>query len=131
MRMTFLRPLLDEPAAHYRLENVRSGRVVAEQVMTAFDSGTRRKGLLGRESLPESSALILAPTNAIHTFFMRFAIDVAFVTREGRVVKTHHALEPWRMAGALRAHAVIELPAGSLSRADTRAGDQLTLVRAI
>jgi uncharacterized membrane protein (UPF0127 family) len=129
--MMFLSPLVAEPAASHRLENVRSGRIVAELVTLAFESATRRKGLLGRESLAESSALILAPTNAIHTFFMRFAIDVAFVTKDGRVLKTRHALGPWRVAAALRAHAVIELSAGALSRADTRAGDQLVLVRSI
>jgi uncharacterized membrane protein (UPF0127 family) len=127
----FLSPLLDEQAARCRLENARNGRVLAERVITAFDSATRRKGLLGLESWPESSALIIAPTNAIHTFFMQFAIDVAFVRKDGRVLKTHAALRPWRIAAALGANAVIELSAGALGRADTIAGDQLVLVRTI
>jgi len=126
--MTFLNPLLQGSSPDLRLKNLRNGRTLADQVMTAFDSGTRRKGLLGRDSMPESSALILAPTNAIHTFFMRFPIDIAFVTKAGRVLKVRHALPPWRTSGALRAHAVIELPAGALRRADTKAGDELVLV---
>ena len=129
--MSFLRPLLDQPAVPHRLDNARNGRTIADRVTPAFDSAARRKGLLGRRSMAETSALILAPTNAIHTFFMRFAIDVAFVTKSGRVLKTRHALRPWRMAAALGSHAVIELPAGALSRADARAGDQLVLVRDI
>jgi uncharacterized membrane protein (UPF0127 family) len=60
---------------------------------------------------------------------MQFAIDVAFVRKDGRVLKTYDALRPWRIAAALWAKAVIELPAGALGRADTRAGDQLVLVR--
>jgi uncharacterized membrane protein (UPF0127 family) len=60
---------------------------------------------------------------------MRFAIDVAFISKDGRVVKTYHALRPWRVAGALRAQAVIELPAGALVDADTRPGDTLRLTR--
>jgi uncharacterized membrane protein (UPF0127 family) len=75
--------------------------------------------------LPDGSALIIAPTNAIHTFFMKFDIDVAFVDGTGRVVKTRAALPPWRLAGALRAVAVIELPAQALTRSDTRNGDRL------
>jgi len=129
--MSFLKPLLDQPAVPCRLDNARNGRIVADRVLPAFDSAARRKGLLGRQSMPDSTALILAPTNAIHTFFMRFAIDVAFVTKSGQVLKTRHALGPWRMAAALRSYAVIELPAGALNRADTRAGDQLVLVRDI
>lgn len=124
---SFLSPLLRDESAPYRLENVRTGTVVAERLLTAFDSQARRKGLLGRDSLPESTALIIAPCNAVHTLFMRFAIDVAFVTREGRVVKTRAAVRPWRMTGALRAFAVVELPAGALALTDTVPGDVLAV----
>jgi len=100
---------------------------VADHLMTAFDSASRRKGLLGRSSLPENSALFIAPSNGIHTFFMRFPIDVAFVARDGRVVKVCAALPAWRMALALRAYAVIELPAGALASSDTLPGDLLAI----
>ena len=125
--VSFLTPLLRNPAAAHRLENDRNDLVLADQIATAFESASRRRGLLGRESLPPGSALIIAPTNAIHTFFMRFAIDVAFISREGCVLKVYRALGPWRVAGALRAHAAIELPAGALTDADTRPGDKLRL----
>jgi uncharacterized membrane protein (UPF0127 family) len=125
--VSFLTPVLKNPTAAHRLENDRNGRILAHRVATAFDSSSRRKGLLGRDSLPPESALIIAPTNAIHTFFMRFAIDVAFMSREGRVLKVYRALRPWRIASALGAHAVIELPAGALMDADTRPGDTLRL----
>jgi uncharacterized membrane protein (UPF0127 family) len=72
--------------------------------------------------------MLIAPSNAVHTFFMRFAIDVAFVTREGRVVKTYTALPPWRIAGAFRAYAAVELPSGTLTRSETIAGDTLAIV---
>jgi hypothetical protein len=124
---SFLTPVLKNPAATHRVENDRSGRVLASEITTAFDSASRRRGLLGRGGLPPGSGLIIAPTNAIHTFFMRFAIDVAFLSKEGRVLKVYHALRPWRVAGALRAHAVIELPAGALAAADTQPGDRLRL----
>ncbi len=58
---------------------------------------------------------------------MRFAIDVAYVARDGRVVKIRSPLVPWRLSGALGAHAVIELPAGALQQTETRAGDILVV----
>jgi uncharacterized membrane protein (UPF0127 family) len=124
---SFLSPILKNPETAHQLVNGRTGEVVAHDVRTAFDSATRRKGLLGLDGMPPGSALIIAPCSAIHTWFMRFAIDIAFVAKDGRVVKVKRALGPWRMSGALSAHAVVELPAGALSSARTDRGDVLTL----
>jgi hypothetical protein len=71
--------------------------------------------------------MVIAPSNAVHTFVMRFPIDLAFVTRDGRVVKTRSGVRPWRVAAAFRAYAVIELPAGTLARCDTVPGDTLAI----
>lgn len=71
--------------------------------------------------------MILAPCNAIHTWFMRLAIDVAFVGRDGGIVKAVADLRAWRLAASFRAFAVVELPAGALAATDTRAGDVLRL----
>lgn len=122
---SFLSPLLRSGATNYVLENVRTRRVVAAQLLTAFDSASRRQGLLGRDALAPGSALIIAPSNAVHTFFMRFAIDIAFVRRDGRVIKVRSAVGPRRLAASLRAFAVIELPAGALEQSDTICGDTL------
>ena len=127
--ISFLRPLLEGPEAGLRLTNSRSGLVVAHQLLTAFDSASRRTGLLHHDSLSDGCALLIAPSNAIHTFFMRFEIDVAFVKKDGRVLKTRHVLRPWRLAGALGAFVAIELPAGALARSDTRPGDTLVITR--
>jgi hypothetical protein len=124
---SFLAPLIDGAPDGYCLRNERTGVPVAVQLITAFDSASRRTGLLHHSHLPEGSALIIAPTNAIHTFFMKFSIDVAFVTRTGEVVKTRTAIAPWRMSGALRAYAVIEMPAGALSRSGTGRGDRIVI----
>jgi uncharacterized membrane protein (UPF0127 family) len=124
---SFLSPLVRNPSGAFRLLNERTGEVVAHQLLAAFDSKTRRTGLLAHGSLPEGAAMIIAPTNAIHTFFMKFAIDVLFVAKDGVVVKTRDALPPWRMSAAWRAHAVIELAAGALQRCPVRAGDRLNV----
>ena len=78
--------------------------------------------------MPAGTAMIIAPTNAIHTFFMKFAIDVLFVAKDGSVLKVRHAVRPWRMSAAWRAHAVIELAAGTLQRTIVQEGDRVTVV---
>jgi uncharacterized membrane protein (UPF0127 family) len=123
----FLRPLVHESQLPHCLVNERNGQVIATDLLTAFDSTSRRTGLLKHTSVPDGTALIIAPSNAIHTFFMRFEIDVAFVAKDGRILKVRHALRPWRIAAALRGFAVVELPAGVLARSQTGAGDTLSI----
>jgi uncharacterized protein len=122
---SFLSPLLRSVSSPLALTNTRNNQVVARTLLTAFDSASRRKGLLGRDSLPDGSALIIAPCQGIHTFSMRFAIDVMFVSKAGLVLKVRQAVPPRRIAVALRAFAVVELPAGAIERSGTRPGDQL------
>lgn len=71
--------------------------------------------------------MVIAPTNAVHTFFMRFTIDIAFMARDGRIVKACGDVRPWRVAAAWGAYGVIELPAGTLRRCETAAGDVLVI----
>jgi uncharacterized membrane protein (UPF0127 family) len=127
MSKGFVGPLLKKNRAELCIRNERNGRVIASQVIPAFDSQTRRTGLLKHESLPEGHAIVIAPTSAVHTWFMRFPIDIAFVTKAGRVVKVCHAVKPWRLAAAFRAYAVIELAAGALTRSGTVSGDTLVV----
>jgi uncharacterized membrane protein (UPF0127 family) len=131
VRKNFLAPLARDPAAGWRLRNTRTGDILANQVAGAFDSATRKHGLLGRDSWDAGNALVIAPSNVIHTFFMKFSIDVVFVRRDGTVVKAHGPVPPWRVAGVLRAYAVIELPGGTLAVRNTRRGDVLELARSL
>ncbi len=123
---SFLSPLLKESTPTYSLRNARTGELLADKLEAAFDSTTRNRGLLGRDSLPAGSALILAPCTSVHTWFMRFPIDIVFVTKSGSIMKLRSALGPWRLAIAWNAFAVVELPAGGAG--DSRAGDTLELV---
>ena len=107
------------------LLNERTGDLVAKDVELASTRETRRKGLLGRESLGAEAALVLTPCCSIHTAFMRFPIDVAFVDRDGRVIRFVRDLKPWNIAVSLRARAAIEFAAGSLRARDVRLGDRL------
>ncbi len=115
MKAHFLAPLLRQPDAGWALVAEGSGLVLADALHTAFDSASRRQGLLRQAAWPPGSALIIAPCQAVHTVGMRFPIDVLFVDRAGVVVKVRENVVPWRVAGALRGFAAIELPAGTLA----------------
>lgn len=128
MTGSFLHPLAARRGgSEWMLVNARTGAPLATRVETAFDSASRRRGLLGREHLAEGQALVIAPCNAVHTWFMRFPIDVLFAARDGGVVGVRHAVRAWRAAWALRGFATIELPSGTLARSGTTCGDALQL----
>lgn len=126
-RTHVLQPLLRKGAPPHALWNPRTGRAVAEALETAFDSASRKKGLLGRDGLAPGVGLVIAPTNLVHTFAMRFPIDILFISRDGRVLKVRHAVPKRRIAGAWGAFAVIEMAAGSIETSGTRVGDFLEL----
>jgi uncharacterized membrane protein (UPF0127 family) len=107
--------------------NIRTGSVIAEVVEPALDSKSRRKGLLGRDSLADNHALVLAPCGSVHTFGMRFPIDVLFVSADGNVIKIVERMGAWRMAGSLQACITVELPIGSVQRHQVVQGDRLSI----
>lgn len=110
------------------LVNQRTDESLAERIQVAVTRQERRKGLLGRTGLEPSSALIIAPCFSIHTMFMRFDIDAVFVDDEGRAVKVVREMSPWRIAVGPTAHAVVEMPAGSLRDRQVQIGDRLYLL---
>jgi uncharacterized membrane protein (UPF0127 family) len=103
------------------------GRVVCERCLLAGNPLARMRGLLGRRGLESGEGLLLRPAPSVHTFFMRFAIDVVFLAREGEVLKVVHRLKPWRTAGARGAKAVVELAAGEADRRGIHTGMRLDL----
>jgi len=113
--------------SRFELADEGSGKVLVPVVELALDSATRKKGLLGRDGLGSGQALIIAPTNAVHTFFMRFAIDIVFVARDGRVLKVREAVPAWRMAAAWGGYAVVELAAGGASLAGVNVGSRVAV----
>lgn len=124
---SFIDPLIKASPDGQRLVIERTGTTLASHLLPAFDSRTRRTGLLKHQSLPSGTAMIIAPSNAVHTFGMAFDIDIVFVARDGRVLKIRRAVPRRRMAAALRAFAVIELPARTVVDAELREGDRLSV----
>jgi uncharacterized membrane protein (UPF0127 family) len=127
MSRHFLAPMLAEPTKSWGLQCVTTGQVVATRLEAAFDSASRKKGLLGRDAMPADSGLVIAPCGGIHTFFMRFPIDVLFLARDGRIVKVCEAVQPWRLALAPTAFCVVELASGIARDRAVRRGDDLAL----
>lgn len=123
-RPNFLKPVAAAPATGFSLVNDARG-VVAPRIEAALDSASRRRGLLGRTGLPEDVAFVIAPSNAIHTFSMRFPIDVLFVSRSGEVLKRVVAMRKGRISLSLRAFAVIEFCANHPGVAATKVGDRV------
>jgi uncharacterized membrane protein (UPF0127 family) len=121
----FLGPLLSAAPSRLGVWVAGRRRPLATTVEGALDSAARKKGLLGRDSLAQDTALVIAPCSAIHTFGMRFSIDVIFAARDGRVLKIRHAMPARRVAAALGAFAVLEMAAGEVDRCGLRVGDLL------
>jgi len=111
-----------------RVRNLTRQAVLAERAALASTFGTRLKGLLGTRALAPSEGLVLDPCNSIHMFFMSYAIDVAFLSRESEVVGVVHEIAPWHLTRVYwKARVAVELPAGVLSSTGTCVGDRLAL----
>jgi uncharacterized protein len=103
------------------------GSVACPRLAVADTVRTRMRGLLGRSGLGDGEGLLIRPTNSVHMFFMRFAIDVVFLDRELVVRKIVVTLLPWRMAACRGSRAALELPAGAVGRRGITLGERLTL----
>jgi uncharacterized membrane protein (UPF0127 family) len=106
----------------------KSSTVIAEEVAVARGVWSRFWGLMGRGRLPEGHGLLLAPCGSVHTFFMRFPIDVIFLDRESVVVKIVHSMKPWRTALGGGGKDALELNAGEASRLEIRPGDRIAFI---
>jgi uncharacterized membrane protein (UPF0127 family) len=114
-----------------RVVIAESNRLLATAEV-ADTAQARMTGLLGRDGLPAGQGLILEPCRLIHTFMMRFAIDVVFYDRGHRVTRAVAGVRPSRFAwGGLRARTTLELPAGTLAAGgfELAPGMQLRLER--
>lgn len=126
MSRHFLAPLL-RATASCGLRVDRTGAWLAGEVERAFDSKARRKGLLGSDAISGHRALVIAPTQGVHTFGMQYPLDIVAVARDGRVVKLRPHVPPRRLVFALRAFAFVELAAGAIERSGLREGDRVSV----
>lgn len=118
------------PAPRLKISNLNRQTILAASVEVADHGAARRKGLLGRDSLPAGEGLWIIPCESVHTFGMRFPIDLVYLDRKRRVKKVRTAVPPWRLSACLSAHSVIELAAGTICRTRTSPGDILEFANA-
>ena len=99
---------------------------LGEAIEVAATAAQRVRGLLGRECLEDGQGLLFRGCSSLHTFFMRFPIDIIFTDKDGRVLKTAISVKPFKLVAApLRAYYAIELPEGAIKRSNTVVRDQL------
>jgi uncharacterized membrane protein (UPF0127 family) len=103
------------------------GTIVCERCEIPESSFGRMRGLLGRDGLEPGQGMLIDRAGSVHMFFMRFPIDVVFLDRDRKVVGVRPGLRPWRVAGARRAVAALELPAGAAAEAGVEKGEVLVL----
>ena len=115
-------------ADYVRVENATRSSVVAERCRVARSLIDRGVGLLRSPEPPPGEGLLIERTQSIHTWFMRYPIDLVFVDRRGTVTRTVSRLAPWRIVPWARgARDCIELRAGAVEGSGTRPGDVLTI----
>jgi uncharacterized membrane protein (UPF0127 family) len=102
--------------------------MLGERVEVADTARARSRGLLGSDGWRGRDGMLLSPCRNVHTFGMRYPIDVAFLDAEDVVLKVVHGQRPGRVSPvAWRARRALELPAGRLLETSTEAGDRLLI----
>src|ERR1700751_2744097 len=92
-----------------RVSNLTRRTSLGDRIQFAGNPRDRRRGLLGRKQLDSGEGLWIVPCEAVHTFGMRFAVDLVYLDKKHRVVKTRSQVLPGRISVCLTAHSVIEL----------------------
>jgi uncharacterized membrane protein (UPF0127 family) len=112
-----------------RVRNLTKNTLLADRADIADTSATRQRGLLKHTGLAEGEGLWIVPCEGVHSFFMKFAIDVVFINKKRVVTKLRPNMVKSRIALSLRAHSTLELPVGMIQKSQTAVGDQLDLER--
>jgi uncharacterized protein len=111
--------------------NRTKGEILGSRVRTATSFSRRLKGLLGTRELRRDEGLWIVPCTSIHSFGMRYAIDVLFLDAAGEVVGLFPAVSPNRLIRPVpRAVGALELPEGTLEATGTERGDRVEFVEA-
>lgn len=111
-----------------KLINSDGNSILADEIRPAKTFFSRLKGLMFRKKLKEGEALLLEPCNMVHTFFMRFPLDIVFLDRGMKVVYIIENMEPWKCSPMVKGcRSIIELPSGAVCKSGVRPGDILEL----
>lgn len=110
-----------------RAVNTTRGTVLGEGIRVADTALSRIVGLLGESKLVPGDGLLIVPCQGVHTWGMRFPIDVVVLDGQWNVLAVRQRMRTFRMTRVFwRAAAVLELPVGTLDSTSTSVGDTLT-----
>lgn len=109
------------------MRNQTRKTVLAQAADVADSSAKRRTGLLKHERLEPGEGLWIVPCESVHTFFMKFPIDLVYLDKNRKVKKVRKAVPAWRLSACLTAHSILELPAGTVEQTGTAVGDELVV----
>ena len=113
-----------------RATNVTRACELGDRIVPARTRWMRLRGMLGRPEPEPGEGLLLEPCRAVHMYWMRYALDVAFLASDGEVVATYHELQPSRTSDRHGSAAMaLELRAGTLAASGTQVGDRIQLTR--
>lgn len=111
----------------YQIVNKENNSLLASSARVAVSFFQRFAGLMLKKEIAYGQALIFYRAASIHTFFMRFAIDILFLDRQMRVVRLVHSLGPWRMVFCRGAYASVEMASGKIKQAGLKVGDRIEI----
>lgn len=99
----------------YKIKEM-GGQILVNNVIMATTTISRMKGLMFASQMPDCEGFLIDPCNSIHTFFMKFNLDIAFISKNNEIVHIERNMKPWR---ATRIHfkskKVLEMKAGTMS----------------
>jgi uncharacterized membrane protein (UPF0127 family) len=111
-----------------KARNIRNGSELSSHVAVADNLLKRLKGLLGKSEMAQGESLWIKPCNSIHTFLMKFPIDVIFLNKKNKVIATRINLQPNRLTRLYpKAVSVLELSAGTIQATSTEVGDEIEI----
>ena len=109
---------------HIRILNLTRGTLLGTRIELADSWWGRFRGFLGREQPRKGEGILLVPCSAVHTYGMRFDIDLVFLCPAGEVLAVREQVEPGKTSGRVPgARYVLELPAGTIRATGTSVGD--------
>lgn len=113
-----------------QLINKSKNNLIVKNLFLANSFWSRMKGLMWKKDLTEDEGLVLVPCNSVHSMFMRFPIDLLFLSREFKVIKIIERFKPWRATPIIRdCYQIVELKAGVVSKKGVSVKDELEIIK--
>lgn len=109
--------------------NKKNNEILAQKVIIADKFLSRLMGLMFKKKLEKNAGMLIYPCNSVHTFFMKFPIDVVFISKEYEVLYVIENMSPGKTSKFIkRAKSVLELPSGVIEKTKTKKGDFLRII---